>query len=77
MNIDTKILKKRKANWDFPGDPVVKTLPSTAWYAGLIPGPVTKTRHALQGKALEQRIATLFRKPADQKDGIFMSQRTI
>ena len=29
---------KTKAHWDFPGGPVVKTLPSSAGVVGLIPG---------------------------------------
>ena len=32
--------------WDFPGGPVVKTSPSNAGGAGLIPGQGTKIPHA-------------------------------
>ena len=45
INIDTKIFKKRKANWDFPGDPVVKTLPSKTGGMGAILGRGTKILH--------------------------------
>ena len=34
--------------WDFPGGPVVKTPPSTAGGAGLIPGWESKIPHATQ-----------------------------
>ena len=50
------------------GDASVNKTLDWARRAGLIPGPVTKTWHVLKGKALEQRIATLFRKPGHQKD---------
>ena len=33
-------------SWDFPGGPVVKTLPSTAWGAGSFLGWPTKIPHA-------------------------------
>ena len=33
--------------WDFPGEPVVKTLPSSAKGARLIPGQGAKILHAL------------------------------
>ena len=33
-------------NWDFPGGPVVKNLPSNAGDAGLTPGQGTKIPHA-------------------------------
>ena len=36
--------------WDFPGGPVVKTLPSNAGGAGSIPGRGTKIPHASQPK---------------------------
>ena len=36
--------------WDFPGGPVVKTLPSSVGGAGLIPGQGAKIPHALQPK---------------------------
>ena len=35
---------------DFPGDPVVETLPSSAGAAGCIPGQGTKIPHALGPK---------------------------
>ena len=38
---------------DFPGCPVVKTLPSNAGDAGLIPGRGAKIPHALQTKTKE------------------------
>ena len=37
-------------NRDFPGGPVVKTSPSNAGGAGLIPGPGGKTPHPSQPK---------------------------
>ena len=37
----------RSGGWDFPGGPVVKTLPSTTGGAGSIPGQGTKIPHAL------------------------------
>ena len=37
---------KTKAHWDFPGGPVVKTLPSSAGVVGLIPGQGAKMPHA-------------------------------
>ena len=45
MNINTKILKKRKANWDFPGVPAVKTLPSNPGGMGSVLGRETKILH--------------------------------
>ena len=33
--------------WDFPGDPVVKTLPSNARSTDSIPGWVTRVPHAV------------------------------
>ena len=41
---------KCHTNWDFPGGPVVKTLPSSAGGVGLIPGRGTKIAHALWPK---------------------------
>ena len=35
-----------KKDWDFPGGPVVKTLPSNSADMGLIPGQGTKIPHA-------------------------------
>ena len=42
---------KFEATWDFPGGPVVKTSPSNAGGAGLIPGWRAKIPHASQPKA--------------------------
>ena len=39
---------RKEWTWDFPGGPVVKTLPSTAGGAGSIPGWGTKIPHATQ-----------------------------
>ena len=39
-----------KAKWDFPGGPVVKTLPSNAGGEGSIPGWGAKIPHASQPK---------------------------
>ena len=36
--------------WDFPGGPVVRTLPSSAGGAGSIPGRGAKIPHALRPK---------------------------
>ena len=36
-----------KYHWDFPGGPVIKSLPSNAGGAGLIPGWGTKIPHAM------------------------------
>jgi len=33
-------------SWDFPGSPVVKTLPAKAGGAGSVPGQVIKIPHA-------------------------------
>ena len=45
------ILNPRKPKCqDFPGGPVVKTLPSNAGGEGLIPGRGAKIPHALQPK---------------------------
>ena len=38
--------KKQKPSWDFPGGPMVKTLPSNAGAVGLIPGWGAKIPHA-------------------------------
>ena len=44
------LLVKKKHYRDFPGGPVVKTLPSNAGGGGLILGQGTKIPHALQPK---------------------------
>ena len=54
-NINITLKKKRKKErkivlWDFPGSPVVKTLPSNARGADLIPGWGAKIPHALWPK---------------------------
>ena len=41
---------QERAWWDFPGGPVVKTLPSNAGGEGSIPGGRAKIPHALQPK---------------------------
>ena len=43
MNIH---VNKNPTDGDFPGSPMVKTLPSNAGAAGLIPGQGTKIPHA-------------------------------
>ena len=40
------IRNNNKENWDFPGGPVVKNLPSNAGDVGLIPGRGTKIPRA-------------------------------
>ena len=47
MNIH---VNKNPAGDDFPGSPMVKTLPSNAGGAGLIPGQGTKIPHASWSK---------------------------
>ena len=43
--------QKSKKGWDFPGDPVVMTLPSNAVGTGLIPGWGAKILHFQQPKS--------------------------
>ena len=53
FNIHTKFEAKTEVKntcGDFPGGPVVKTLPSNAGGAGLIPGQGAKIPHALWPK---------------------------
>ena len=42
-----KVVSQKMPSWDFPGGPVVKTSPSSAGGAGLIPGQGAKIPHAL------------------------------
>ena len=44
---------------DFPGHPVVKTLPSNAGGAGLIPGQGAKIPHALQPKKTKHQTEAI------------------
>ena len=44
------ILLKKVQDWDFPGGPVVKTLPSCAGAAGLIPGRGAEIPHPPHGQ---------------------------
>ena len=44
------ILLKKVQDWDFPGGPVVKTLPSCAGPAGLIPGRGAEIPHPPHGQ---------------------------
>ena len=46
---------KFEATWDFPGGPVVKTSPSNAGGAGLIPGWRAKIPHASGSKKPKQK----------------------
>jgi len=41
---------KNFTNWDFPGSPAIKTLPSNAGDVGLIPGQGAKIPQASQPK---------------------------
>ena len=36
--------------WDFPGDPLVKILPSSEGYVGSTPGWEAKIQHCLKAK---------------------------
>ena len=40
--------KRFSSCWDFPGGPVVKSLPCSAGDAGSIPGQATKMTHAAE-----------------------------
>ena len=45
--------------WDFPGGPVVRTLPSSAGGAGSIPGQGAKIPHALWPKNQKHKTAAI------------------
>ena len=46
----SKMFKKKKITGDFPGGPVVKTLPCNEGSAGSIPGQGAKLPHSSQPK---------------------------
>ena len=50
---------KFEATWDFPGGPVVKTSPSNAGGAGLIPGWRAKIPHASWSKKPEHKTEVI------------------
>ena len=53
---------KKKKERDFPGDPVIKTLPSNAGGVGLIPGQGTKIPYAVwcsQNRKIKKKISEI------------------
>ena len=67
INKETQALNEtlKKMDWDFPGGPVVKTLPSNAGGMGPIPGWGTKIPHAVGcGQKLKKK------KKKKEKDGL-------
>ena len=77
-------LCQKWSNWDFPGGPVVKTLPSSAGGAGLIPDRVTKIPHASRAKAQNikqkqhcNRADKVFKNGPHQKNKIIFNKKVI
>jgi len=49
------IITRKRKFWDFPGSPMVKTLPSSARDVGSIPVREAKSPHALQTKKKKKK----------------------
>ena len=52
---DNDQLVKKKKSQDFPGGPVVKTLPPNAGGPGLTPGPGTRSHIPQKRSCMQQR----------------------